>query len=241
MRTAAASLVLVVSLPWTTATFAQASISQITQDAVVELQWQDFREFSRGQRERGAAVDDAARTVHVDRIFARLMPVAWRQFPASQSLRWEVLLTDDDSIEARAYPSGQIVVSAPFVSRFVRSDDELAFLLAHEMAHVLLEHGRLGYEAAVPYTRLAGPVSAQLMHENLQSDLTLLLHLYPLLRAQENEADQLARQLAAAAGFKQSGGAELLERMAAAGGELSPTHDSLQSRSAALQLPLPAD
>lgn len=241
LRTSAASLVLAVSLPWATATSAQTPISRITQAEVIELQWRDFREFSQRQRTQGVAIDDATRTLAVDQVFARLLPVAWRQFPASRSMRWEVLLTNDESIEARAYPSGQIVLSAPFVSRFVRSEDEMAFLLAHEMAHVLLEHGRLGYEAAVPYTRLAGPVDAQLMHENLQSSLTLLLRLYPLLRAHENEADRLGGQLADAAGFRGSGGAELLERMAAAGGELSPTHDSLQSRSAALRLSLAED
>lgn len=93
------------------------------------------------------------------------------------------------------------MLSAPFVSRLVRSDDELAFLLAHEMAHVLLEHGRRGYEAAVPLTGLAGPVDARLIHENLQSSLALHLRLSPLMRAQESEADRLAAQLAAAAGF----------------------------------------
>lgn len=235
LRTAAASLAVALLLPWAAATVAQALSSDVTQAAVVELQWRDFREFSQEQREQGVAVDDSRRAVPVDRIFATLLNVAWEQFPASRPMRWEVLLTDDEGIEARAYPSGQIVLSAPFLARFVRSDDELAFLLAHEMSHVLLEHGRRGYEAAVPLTGLAGPVDARLIHENLQSSLTLHLQLYPLMRAQENEADRLGSQLAAAAGFRESAGAELLARMATEGDDSSMTHDSLISRSAALR------
>ncbi len=212
--------------------------SRVTQAEVVELQWRAFREFSRAQREDGAAIDDASRTLGVDRIFARLLMVAWREFPAAMSLRWEVLLTDDDSVEARAYPSGQIVLSASFLSRFVRSDAELAFLLGHEMAHVLLEHGRRGYEAAVPLTKLAGPVDALLIDENLKASLTLRLRLYPVLRAQESEADRVGAQLAAMAGFDEIAGTSLLARMAADDEDGSLTHDSLRSRSAALKSPL---
>ena len=235
LRRSTASLVVVSLLFWAAATAAGTSTSAVTQAAVVELQWRDFREFSQLQREQGAAVDDARRAVPVDRVFATLLKIAMEHFPSTRTMRWEVLLTDDDGVEARAYPSGQIILSAPFLSRFVRSNDELAFLLAHEMAHVLLEHGRESYEAAVPLTRLAGRVDARLIHENLQSSLALHLKLYPLMRAQEREADRLGAELAAAAGFRVSAGADLLARMAADGDDSSMTHDSLQSRSAALR------
>jgi predicted Zn-dependent protease len=235
LRTAVAASLFLVLAPISGPTSAQTSISQVNQANVVELQWREYREFSRSQRERGAVIDEATRALEVDRVFLRLLPVAWRLFPESRALRWEVLLTEDDSLEARAYPSGQIVVSAPFLSRFVRSDDELAFLLGHEMAHVLLEHGRRGYEAAVPLTHLAGTVDATLIHENLQSSMSLHLRLLPLLRAQEGEADRLGVQLAVDAGFDASAGSGLLERMDAAGEDPSPAHDSLQSRSAALR------
>lgn len=215
--------------------------SRVTQSEVVELQWRAFREFSLAQRADGAAVDDASRTLGIDRIFARLLTVAWREFPASAPLRWEVLLTGDDTIEARAYPSGQIALSTLFVARFVRSDAELAFLLAHEMAHVLLEHGRRGYEAAVPMTKLAGPVDARLIDENLKSDLRLRLQLRPLLRAQENEADRLGTRLVTLAGFDEAAGARLLGRMAADGDPTSLTHDTLRARSAMLRAPVPVD
>jgi predicted Zn-dependent protease len=229
-------LLLAIALPWAAASSGQnLASSRVTQADVVELQWRAFREFSQNQRESGAAVDDAVRTLNVDRIFARLLPVAWKWFPASSALRWEVLLTDDEGVEARAYPSGQIVLSGPFLARFVTSDAELAFLLGHEMAHVLLEHGRRGYEAAVPLTRLSGAVDARLIDENLKTSLALYLQLHPLLRAQESEADRLGAEIAAAAGFDQSAGAELLQRMAADGDDPPSTHDSLVSRSAMLR------
>ena len=138
MRTDARSIVFVAMLLQAGTALGQTATSAVTQEAVIELQWRDFREFSRTQRESGAAIDDVMRTLRVDVIFADLLPAAWRDFPESRLLRWEVLLTDDDDLEARAYPSGQIVLAAPFVARFVRSEDELAFLMAHEMAHVLL-------------------------------------------------------------------------------------------------------
>lgn len=236
MRAFASSFWLALLLLWASSASAQqAADGRITQAEVVDLQWRAFREFSLQQREHGRAVDDAARTGRFDRIFARLLRAAWEQFPASVALRWEVLLTDEEAIEARAYPSGQIVLAEPFVRRFVRSDAELAFLMAHEMAHVLLEHGRRGYEAAVPLTRLAGAVDARLIDENLTSNLSLQLQLYPLLRAQESEADRLGAQLAAAAGYAESAAVRLLERMADAGDDPAPTHDALRSRSAALR------
>jgi predicted Zn-dependent protease len=99
------------------------------------------------------------------------------------------------------------------VTRFVCSDAELAFLLAHEIAHVLLEHDRHGYEAAIPLTRLAGSVDARLIDENPASNLTLRLQFQPLLRAQQDEADRLGAELAGAAGFTASAGVGPLARM----------------------------
>jgi hypothetical protein len=112
------------------------------------------------------------------------------------------MLTEGDRLEARAFPSGQIALAATLIVRFGHSADELAFLLVHAMAHILLEHRRRGYEAAVPSTRLAGSVDARLIVENLKSSLPLQLHLLPLRRAQEGEPDRLGGAAGRRNGFR---------------------------------------
>lgn len=103
MRNVPLSVWFAVLLFWMGDAVAQSlARSQVTQGEVVELQWRAFREFSQLPRERGSAIDDAVRTLGVDCIFARILTVALPRFPRTVSLRWEVLLTGDEGIEARA-------------------------------------------------------------------------------------------------------------------------------------------
>jgi WD40 repeat protein len=57
------------------------------------------------------------------------------QMPPTQ-LRFQVFLYDDSEANAFSLPGGRIYVSRKLVA-FVRSDDELAGLLGHEMGHIL--------------------------------------------------------------------------------------------------------
>lgn len=54
---------------------------------------------------------------------------------------WEFHLLLDDTINAFCIPGGKIAVFSGILS-VARTEEELAFILGHEMAHVLLDHTR---------------------------------------------------------------------------------------------------
>lgn len=54
---------------------------------------------------------------------------------------WEVHLVNSDIVNACCYPGGKIIVYAGILS-LMQSEDELAFVLAHEVSHALLDHSR---------------------------------------------------------------------------------------------------
>ena len=52
----------------------------------------------------------------------------------------KVVVVDDDQINACALPGGKIVINSGLVRRFADDEPALAFVIAHEVGHVLARH-----------------------------------------------------------------------------------------------------
>lgn len=100
------------------------------------------------------------------------------------------------SNQQTAVSAGDYVVVSSGLLTMARSDDELAFVIAHEMAHVQLEHGKLLREQHVPHGILRG------FGRNGAR-----------VRATEDAADHLGGQIAIAARYDVASGAEILRRL----------------------------
>lgn len=126
--------------------------------------------------------------------------------------RWSIAVFDDPTPNAFALPGGKIGVHSGML-RVARTPDQLAAVIAHEIAHVLADHAneRLTQELAV------------------QGGLML-----PYSRTHEREADRIGRDLMAQAGFDPRAGVALWRNMAAIGGGQPPaflsTHPSHDTR-----------
>ena len=125
---------------------------------------------------------------------------------------------------ALALPEGQIFVSRG-VLVLVNTEDELAGILAHEIAHVEEHHAderqglvlatspiRLGIDIAGWATGLIIPGLGEAISELGETTTGLLLA--PYSREQEREADRIGQSLAALAGYEPDGLADLLDTMA---------------------------
>jgi predicted Zn-dependent protease len=125
---------------------------------------------------------------------------------------------------ALALPEGQIFVSRG-VLVLVNTEDELAGILAHEIAHVEEHHAderqglvlatspiRLGTDIAGWATGLIIPGLGEAISELGESTTGLVLA--PYSREQEREADHVGQSLAALAGYEPDGLVNLLDTMA---------------------------
>ncbi len=63
---------------------------------------------------------------------------------------WEVHLVNSEIVNACCYPGGKIIVYSGILS-LMHSEDELAFVLGHEISHALLDHSRT--QASVQETK----------------------------------------------------------------------------------------
>ncbi|MEW6296468.1 MAG: M48 family metallopeptidase [Thermodesulfobacteriota bacterium] len=165
---------------------------------------------------------------------------------------WEVVLFAEDAANAFALPGGKIGVYTGML-RVAENQDQLATVIAHEIAHILAEH---------PNERLSTVYATQVGLQQLvrivsgapspgQQQLLALLGVgaqvgvvLPFSRAQEREADLLGVELMARAGFDPRQSLQLWQRMSQAGGPRPPeflsTHPSSETRMADLEARLPA-
>ena len=138
---------------------------------------------------------------------------------------------------AFALPGGFVFVTSGMLDLLGPDRDEAAFLLAHEMAHVVHKDAieRVKTETAVSMALRALPVGGGAMRWARSAGARLLRSAYS--RKREDAADRFALRLARAAGFDPRAGAELLRRLAAANGsgsgmlgEYFSTHPPLETR-----------
>jgi predicted Zn-dependent protease len=115
---------------------------------------------------------------------------------------------------AFALPGGFVFVSRPIVELCEGSRDELAFVLGHEMGHIISGHAieRIVTNSAVSVASRTAPVRGLLGGWLRRVGVQFLETAYS--RDHELDADKLGVRLAAAAGYDPQASIRLLERLA---------------------------
>jgi len=136
---------------------------------------------------------------------------------------WEVVVFEDNSLNAFALPGNKIGVYSGLV-KMVDNQDQLATVIGHEVSHVLARHSneRLSQEAALKQGlnvvgAIAAPQSA--MGQLAMSALGLGAQygiLLPYSRTHESEADIMGMDLMAKAGFDPRESINLWQKMSSA-------------------------
>lgn len=141
---------------------------------------------------------------------------------------WEFHLIGNDSVNAFCMPGGKIIVFTGLAS-VTDTEDELAFILGHEMAHALLDHSRTKISAQKTKNRMAtgarlGSIALSLAGFGTAASATRLATnvadigseyflMKPWGRDQELEADKLGMMIVHWAGYDISGVPSFWEKM----------------------------
>jgi predicted Zn-dependent protease len=139
---------------------------------------------------------------------------------------------------AFALPGGFVFVTKSLVDLCQSDPDEIAFILGHEMAHVVRGHAmnRIVSNSAINIASRVGPGRGPLSNWLRHVGVQFLESAYS--RDMETEADRLGVRLVAAAGFDPQGGAKLFARLAKLGapggqtnlGKYFSSHPSFEAR-----------
>lgn len=195
---------------------------------------------------RALAPDSHPQVVRLRAIAQRIIPFAMGWNRRAQQWKWEVQLFGSKELNAFCMPGGKIAFYYGILQQLQLSDDEVAMIMGHEMAHALREHARerMGKAAA---TRMGtGLISSLLGLGNIgDAALNMGAQLLTLKfsREDESEADLVGLELAARAGYDPSAGVSLWQKMMQAGGGAPPeflsTHPAGTTRISDIRATLP--
>jgi len=210
---------------------AQQSYRQILQDAA---------------NKKLLAPADSVQLKRLRSIAQRLIPFAIPWNERARQWQWEVNLISSNQINAYCMPGGKIAFYTGILKQLQLTDDEVAMVMGHEIAHALREHARERV-AKNGLTGLVANVGSQLLgFGQLGQSLThygAQLLTLEFSRSDESEADLVGMELAARAGFDPRSGVTLWQKMGAANKSAPPqwlsTHPSGKTRISDIEANLP--
>ncbi len=184
-------------------------------------------------------------------ISERLIPSAAAWNPRAKNWKWEVNVIGAGAINAFCMPGGKIAVFTGILEKLQLTDDEVAMVVGHEMAHALREHARerMAKNTATQVgARIGGAVLAGIF--GIDPNVTDMVarggaNLLTLKfgRNDESEGDLVGMEIAARAGYDPRAAVTLWKKMAQAAKGAPPewlsTHPSGASRIAEIERNLP--
>ncbi len=170
-------------------------------------------------------------------IAARIIPHATRFNPRAMDWKWEINLIGSNQINAFCMPGGKIAFYTGILTQLkpVLTDDEVAMVMGHEIAHALREHAReqAGKNTLTKLGAVGLSVATGGKYDGLVSTGANLLSL-SYSRSDEIDADLVGLDIAARAGYDPRAGITLWKKMTAANKnapvQLLSTHPSGPNR-----------
>ncbi len=145
--------------------------------------------------------------------YANLLGMALVPY-AGANYKWHFGIIKSDSINAFAMPGGYVILSAGLL-KTLDNEDEMAFVVAHEIAHVARRH----YYQVVQRQRLAEQAAKGLQAVTQDSDTAKLaqasgqIYARGLDKTAEFEADRLGVEFMTRAGYDPAAAISVLEKL----------------------------
>ncbi len=229
-------------------------IKLVDDKEVLELSLQSYKSFMKTAR-LSTNKTQTAQVTRVGKKIARATEAFLRAEGLAADIKnfsWEFKLVKNDEMNAWCMPGGKIVVYEG-IMKLIDSDDELAVVLGHEVAHTIARHAneRLSQQKLAEY----GSIAVQILTLGKSSTTRALSQavyglganygvMQPFSRKHESEADYMGLILMAKAGYNPDVAVNFWRKMSKASGtklpELLSSHPSDATRIADIQETLPA-
>jgi predicted Zn-dependent protease len=191
------------------------------EEAMDQQSSQQYAAMMTQARQKGALVPESdPRVKRLRAIAQRIIPHTTRWNSAAQQWKWQVNLVQDNQVNAFCMPGGRIGFFTGIIDKLKLTDDEIAAVMGHEIAHALREHGRDRQSKATATgifsTVVGAAVSAYTGYDvrGLANTAGQVLVL-KFSRDEEREADLVGLDIAARAGYDPRAGIALWNKMAA--------------------------
>lgn len=161
--------------------------------------------------------------------------------------KWEFVLFDSPIENAYCLPGGKVAFFSSLVDR-MNNEAEMAFVMAHEIAHAIARHGG----ERISWRRIQS-LGGRILKSKFTNDTVSVVYdvgselglMLPFSRKNEAEADKIGLMLMAKAGYDPHAAVEFWKRLSAGQessvvGNLMSTHPCDEKRIAAMEKNLPA-
>ena len=183
---------------------------------------QQYRQLLQQAQAQGALVPSGnAQSQRLQRIARQLIPFSYPWNERARQWQWSVALIRSNDVNAFCMPGGKIAFYTGILDKLQLTDDEVAMVMGHEMAHALREHSReqLAKNSA---TSLGISLGAQLLGlgdiGSYAAKMGGQLLSLRFSRNDESDADLVGLEMAARAGYNPQASVALWEKMGNATG-----------------------
>lgn len=221
----------------------QRMFNMLSEQEVNSMSSQAYQQTLNQARKEKALNTNAGQIKRLRTIGDRLISHVDVFRPDARNWHWEINLLDSKQLNAYCMPGGKIMFYTGIIDRLELTDDEIAAIMGHEMAHALREHGREAMSQAYAFAMGRNtlgmflgldPRVMQLGDTLVNYALTL-----PNSRTNEAEADLIGLELMARAGYNPRAAITLWQKMDKASQNESPefmsTHPAHDTRISGLE------
>ncbi len=210
----------------------------ISAESIEQTSAKEYTQLIAEERQKGALNRNPAQVNRVRMITSRLIREVPTFRPDAQRWNWETNVLTSTEVNAWCMPGGKIAVYTGLIEKLQITDDELAAVLGHEVAHALREHARERASEQAIASSLISVGSALLGIGDLGQKGAAYAYMglvgLPNSRTHETEADRIGVELAARAGYDPRAAITLWQKMGQVGGgptvKFLSTHPSREDR-----------
>lgn len=224
----------------------QTMTSLVTSEQVERQAAQEYAQVLAQAQKKGLLNQNPQEVQRVRAVAARLVPQVTVFRKDAVNWKWEANVLTSKDINAWCMPGGKMAVYTGLIERLKLTDDELAAVMGHEIAHALREHARerMGRQMATDTATVVGAVALEIftgvrLDPQVAGAFSTAMFVLPNSRENEQEADFIGVELAARGGYDPRAALTLWQKMgqASAGGppEWLSTHPSNETRLRELQ------
>ena len=203
-----------------------------------------YRQMISEAKAKGQLDTQSLTAQRVHKIFNKMVPYANAENHTGQPFNWQIEVIKSKELNAWAMPGGKMAFYTGLVESLNLTDDEIATVMGHEMAHALKEHGKKKANMGQFTDVLAGVAHVALSTQIGSDGSAVVVGLTkdwaldkPYSRSAETEADEVGLLLMAKSGYNPQAAPGLWDKMQKASkgsqsvlDKLSSTHPSDKDR-----------
>lgn len=205
----------------------RSQLNLVPESMVRSMAVQEYNSFLQSPETKLST--DSSKAAMVQRVGTQIADAVERYMRANgmeeqiEGYEWEFNLVESKEVNAWAMPGGKVVVYTGLLD-LAETEDQLAAVVGHEIAHAIARHGNERMSQGL-LTTMGGIALSQAVKDRPAQTRELLLTSYgigstvgiilPYSRTQESEADRLGLIFMAMAGYNPEAAVTFWQKMAA--------------------------